>query len=1048
MKQSTFILLVCLTFISYTEAQENNDFRQWYQNPRIVNGGNSRDTAVLYQNSKSQLNFINSNTSVMVQKTADGSAIVYPNFRVHPSAQFQSETPIVTHPSNKNIMYGSANAGTYNPPSLSEGVYVTTDGGNNWFGSDTTMAYPLTDHLGDTAPSIDLNGRFYISYLGLSDGVYASTSTDYGHTWVNTTKIIKGSQDKNHTFTINNPSSPFNGRTFVIWSRKTTPIPPIAVSYTSDNGTTWSGYKDINVSDTSHASQGCNGAVAPNGDVYVCWQSPILSSPYTGSFVGFAKSTDGGVNWTYRNNIYNCHGIRGNIKTAQIKVNDFPWMAVDKSNSGRNGWIYIVTNEKNLSPAGSDPDIILHRSTDGGATWSPGIRVNQDGLNNGKDQYMPCIMVEGTGAVNVVYYDNRNTTADSTQVYISRSIDGGNTWSDIQVSDHTFKPATITGAASGYQGDYIGITEGPNGSIWPFWADNVSGIYQAWTTKVVFSTPLSAYNLHLPASGSAVTSFPKGNGIINFTWDTASYTATYKWIFGSPTIATPKLVFTSGMNSLSFNTSQLDSLFSSLGINQNDSLVGEWQVMAYRNNPPANDSLQASNGPRSITLKRGIPQLLAFNLNSPGDNTTITTSIFNYTNLSFNWRKSGDGVKYRLKFGQTLTSPKLDFLSGSGGYDTTWSMSNNVFDLMLQNVGLASGDSIKGVWAVYGFSGLDSLKSIQSYNLILKRQALGEFLVAYDSTKANGMASRDSVINNLTLMKKTFDLFNKGGNISTNSLSFKGYKYVIWLGEGSSVMSNVQKDSVKAYLNAGGVNGAEKAKLIIFSEDVGYYLDGSGSLYQDTAFSRGMLGFEFVADRPASGANQRLIGDAINFGITDSTVGSWPDVLKISWLGGKRLYSYSSLYLSDTGCGIGGIGTKWNTAILGTDVRALRRASNSPAGSPVTRILTGVLEWIDDVPVSVELSSNIAPAVFLLEQNYPNPFNPTTSIQYSIPQDGIVNLSVFNILGEKVVTLVNQNMKAGKYEVKFNASHYASGIYFYRIDIGQYSSVKKMILLK
>jgi hypothetical protein len=238
-----------------------------------------------------------------------------------------------------------------------------------------------------------MNGRFYLSYLSYSDaGLWVSNSNDNGCTWAPATKIVTGSQDKNHTFTINNNSTPYNGRTFVIWSRFTASLPPIAASNTTDNGITWTTAKDINVPDSGHYSQGCNGAVAPNGDVYVTWQNPITVSPFTGDYVGFAKSTDGGATWYYKNNIYDCNGIRGTLKTAQIRVNDFPWMSVDNSGGARNGWIYIVTAEKNLIPAGSDPDIILHRSTDGGTTWSAGIRVNQDALNNGKDQYMPCIV--------------------------------------------------------------------------------------------------------------------------------------------------------------------------------------------------------------------------------------------------------------------------------------------------------------------------------------------------------------------------------------------------------------------------------------------------------------------------------------------------------------------------------------------------------------------------------------------------------------------------------------------------------------------------------
>ena len=127
----------------------------------------------------------------MVQKTTGGNAIVYPNFRVYPSTTTQTETPIVTHPANKNIMYGSSNAiklGT--SIFLSEGVYVTTDGGTNWVGSDTTKAAPITDHGGDPAPSIDLNGRFYMSYISYTgNGVWVSNSTDYGNTWAKQLKL-------------------------------------------------------------------------------------------------------------------------------------------------------------------------------------------------------------------------------------------------------------------------------------------------------------------------------------------------------------------------------------------------------------------------------------------------------------------------------------------------------------------------------------------------------------------------------------------------------------------------------------------------------------------------------------------------------------------------------------------------------------------------------------------------------------------------------------------------------------------------------------------
>ncbi|HPN39499.1 MAG TPA: T9SS type A sorting domain-containing protein, partial [Melioribacteraceae bacterium] len=88
---------------------------------------------------------------------------------------------------------------------------------------------------------------------------------------------------------------------------------------------------------------------------------------------------------------------------------------------------------------------------------------------------------------------------------------------------------------------------------------------------------------------------------------------------------------------------------------------------------------------------------------------------------------------------------------------------------------------------------------------------------------------------------------------------------------------------------------------------------------------------------------------------------------------------------------------------------------------------------------------------FSLEQNYPNPFNPATKINYSIPANlGNVktNLEVYDILGNKVAVLVNQNQSPGLYTVEFNASKFSSGVYFYKLTYGEYSITKKMSLVK
>jgi len=94
--------------------------------------------------------------------------------------------------------------------------------------------------------------------------------------------------------------------------------------------------------------------------------------------------------------------------------------------------------------------------------------------------------------------------------------------------------------------------------------------------------------------------------------------------------------------------------------------------------------------------------------------------------------------------------------------------------------------------------------------------------------------------------------------------------------------------------------------------------------------------------------------------------------------------------------------------------------------------------------VEVELN----PTTFALYQNYPNPFNPSTMIRFSMPVSGNVALNVFNTLGEKVATLLNGQMEAGYHEVSFDAKNLPSGLYFYEIKTGDFSSIKKMILMK
>ncbi|MDP1676040.1 MAG: T9SS type A sorting domain-containing protein [Bacteroidota bacterium] len=103
----------------------------------------------------------------------------------------------------------------------------------------------------------------------------------------------------------------------------------------------------------------------------------------------------------------------------------------------------------------------------------------------------------------------------------------------------------------------------------------------------------------------------------------------------------------------------------------------------------------------------------------------------------------------------------------------------------------------------------------------------------------------------------------------------------------------------------------------------------------------------------------------------------------------------------------------------------------------------GKFEYGNVVEVTAAILSH-----FSMDQNYPNPFNPTTKIDFSILADGLVSLKVYNLLGQEVATIVNQHLNAGKHIATFNASNLISGVYFYKIEAGSFTSIKKMMVLK
>ncbi|MCH7724342.1 MAG: T9SS type A sorting domain-containing protein, partial [Bacteroidetes bacterium] len=100
-----------------------------------------------------------------------------------------------------------------------------------------------------------------------------------------------------------------------------------------------------------------------------------------------------------------------------------------------------------------------------------------------------------------------------------------------------------------------------------------------------------------------------------------------------------------------------------------------------------------------------------------------------------------------------------------------------------------------------------------------------------------------------------------------------------------------------------------------------------------------------------------------------------------------------------------------------------------------------------DGSTDVKEEDNI-PNDFTLDQNYPNPFNPTTNISFSLPVDSKVRLSVYNLLGEKIAELVNDEFSAGTHTFSFKANGLTSGVYLYKMQAGTFVTIRKMVLIR
>lgn len=367
-----------------------------------------------------------------------------PNIRVNQdtSGFDQNETVLSASPVDPLNLAGGAN--DYRTGNVKCGYYASLDGGLTW----TDGVLPESNYPFQGDPTVAHCADGSVAYVCLSfsgayqpHGLFFYRSTDGGQTWTAPRAVLNRPTgfpfaDKEWVQCDRTPTSPYANRIYVTWTDFGISGSPILLRRSADAGATWSA--NVRVSDGA-SCQGSVIAVGPDGDVYVAWDN--------GPDLGFDRSADGGQS-------FGTDRIPASVVDIPadpvFRRNSFPTMDVDRSAGPHRGTIYIAWSDNR----NGDPDVLLVRSEDGGSTWSTPIRVNDDPLGNGADQFFPWLAVDPEGRVVVTYFDRRRFGGQRPyEIWGAISRDGGRSFdTNFLVSD-----TESDGSLNGFVGDYSGL---------------------------------------------------------------------------------------------------------------------------------------------------------------------------------------------------------------------------------------------------------------------------------------------------------------------------------------------------------------------------------------------------------------------------------------------------------------------------------------------------------------------------------------------------------------------------------------------------------------
>jgi len=284
--------------------------------------------------------------------------------------------------------------------------------------------------------------------------------------------------------------------------------------------------------------------------------------------------------------------------------------------------------------------------------------------------------------------------------------------------------------------------------------------------------------------------------------------------------------------------------------------------------------------------------------------------------------------------------------------------------------------------------------------------------------------------------------------------NLNNYKIVNWIlgteSTANETFSTAEQNLVSSFLNNGGA-------LFVSGAEVAWDLDYKGTT-TDKNFIWHYLKSAYVYDAPNNQANTYYtaegIAGSVFSGITNITFDNgthgtynvgYPDVIN-GINGGVNVLKYSGL-TSNNFAGVTYKGLFPSGSINGGLVFFGFPFESIYPESKRFEIMNKILDYFEDL-TGIDNSGELNPHGFVLHQNYPNPFNPATTISWEVSREGHTTITIYDVMGRKVQTLINEHKQPGRYEINFDASDLSSGVYYYQLQSGNYRTTKAMMVVK